>query len=211
MLYSFDSSQLKKDATDEQLMARIKNHDDNALAELYRKHAPMLRGVMGRIINNDGDIDDLIQEVFLHVWNRAENYAGEKGQALGWIITIARRRAIDKLRRKQASFRAQERMRLEPASETYQHTREEANSNELGGIFKNLLSRLPAPQREALHLSYYCDMSQREIAASTGTPLGTIKTRLQLALRKIQAAVLTFEDCRKWCPLQIEPSDPAVL
>jgi RNA polymerase sigma-70 factor (ECF subfamily) len=211
MLYSFDSSPLHKDASDEQLMVRIKNHEDNALAELYRKHTPMLRGIMGRIINNDGDIDDLIQEVFLYVWNHAENYAEEKGKALGWIITIAKRRAIDKVRRKLASFRAQERMRLEPASEAYQHTREEANSNELGGIFKKLLSQLPALQREALHLSYYCDMSQREIAASTGIPLGTIKTRLQLALRKIQAAVLAFEDCRKWCPLQSEPARTAAL
>lgn len=202
MLYSFDHPPAGGEVTDEQLLNRVKCRDEGALKELHRRHVPILRGIIARIINNDGDVDDLIQEVFLHVWNRAGNYAQEKGNALGWMITIARRRAIDKLRRKQSYFRAQERMSLEPGHDAYQHTCEEANSGDVNGIFKKLLAQLPAAQREALHLSYYCDLSQREIAARTGIPLGTIKTRLQLALVKIRTAVLAFEDVKSWVPLQ---------
>src|ERR1700677_1168823 len=202
MLYSFDYSQLNKDVTTEHLMALVKNRDDKALAELHRRHVPLLRGIIGKIINNDGDIDDLIQEVFLQIWNGAEKYSEEKGGALGWIITIARRRAIDKVRRKQSYFRAEERLRMEPAGEAYQHTCEEANAGEVGRIFKKLLSQLPAAQREAVHLSYYCDMSQREIVASTGIPLGTVKTRIELAMRKIRAGVLQYGDFKAWWPSQ---------
>jgi RNA polymerase sigma-70 factor (ECF subfamily) len=202
MIYSFEHSRLNKDATSEQLMARVKNRDESALAELHRRHAPMLRGVIGGIIKDDGDIDDLIQEVFLQVWDRASRYLEEKGRALGWISTIARCRAIDKVRRNQSYFRMQERLRMEPAREAYQHTREEAHSSDVSGIFKTLLAQLPAAQREALHLSYYCDMSHGEIASHTGIPLGTIKTRLQLALGKIRAAVLAFEDFKGWWPSQ---------
>ena len=202
MLYSFDQSQLDKDDTSERLMARVKNRDDSALAELHRRHVPMLRGIVARIVNNDGDIDDLLQEVFLQIWDRAHNYSEEKGNALGWIVTIARCRAIDKARRKQSYFHMQERMRVEPANEAYQHTREDANSSDLSGIFNILLSQLPDAQREAIRLSYYCDMTQREIVAKTGIPLGTIKTRMQLALRKIRTAVLAIDDFKEWWPSQ---------
>jgi RNA polymerase sigma-70 factor, ECF subfamily len=202
MIHTFDNTQPGAGPTCEALMARVKNSDGAALAELHRRHSVLLRGVIARIIHNDGDIDDLMQEVFLQVWNSANNYSEEKGQALGWLITIARRRTIDRLRKKQSYFRAEERLRLEPVNETCQHTSEEVNSNELRGIFKKLMAQLPAAQRDALHLAYYCDLSQREIATRTGTPLGTIKTRLELAMRKIRAAVFALEDFRGWVPAQ---------
>jgi RNA polymerase sigma-70 factor (ECF subfamily) len=210
MLYSFDTTQLDKDAkglapelSNEYLMALIKKGDDAALAELYRRHSPMLRSVIARIMNNESDIDDLIQEVFLELWNRAENYSEEKGKVLGWIVTLARRRAIDKLRKKQAYFRAEERLRLEPTASLHHSVDEEASAGELTGIFTKLFSQLPDAQRQALHLSYYCGMSQREIAAKTGIPLGTIKTRLELALRKIRSSVMALGDFKEWTPVHV--------
>jgi len=184
--------------TNEQLMCRLNSRDDKALEELYRRHVPMLRGIISRILNNEGDIDDIVQIVFLELWNRSEHYSAEKGQALGWIITLARRRAIDKLRRKQAYFRASERMRLEPATNVSHSAYKDVHARELSGIFRKFMSQLPAPQREALHLSYYCGLSQREISTKSGIPLGTIKTRLELAVKKISNAVLAFDDFKGW-------------
>lgn len=210
MLYSFESTQLQTsqvieapEVTNEYLMARIKKGDDGALAELYRRHSPMLRSVIGRILNNESDIDDLVQEVFLELWNRAENYSEEKGKALGWLVTLARRRSIDKLRKKQAYFRAEERLRIEPTASLHHSVDEEANAGELSEIFTKLFAQLPDAQREALHLSYYCGMSQREIAAKTGIPLGTIKTRLELALRKVRASVMALGDFKEWTPVHV--------
>lgn len=209
MLYSFDTTQTKAladvspEVTNEYLMAQIKKGDDGALEQLYHRHASMLRSVIARIMNNESDIDDLVQEVFLELWNRAESYSEEKGKALGWMITLARRRAIDKLRKRQAYFRAEERLRLEPTVSLHHSVDEEANAGELTGIFQRLFSQLPEPQRQALHLSYYCGLSQREIAAKTGIPLGTVKTRLELALRKVRSAVMALGDFQEWSPVHV--------
>ena len=210
MLYSFETTQLSRNTTgfapeltNEYLMAQIKKGNDGALAELYHRHSPMLRSVIARIMNNESDIDDLVQEVFLELWNRAESYSEEKGKALGWMITLARRRAIDRLRKKQAYFRAEERLRLEPTASLHHSVDEEANAGELTGIFKKLFAQLPPAQRQALHLSYYCGMSQREIATRTGIPLGTVKTRLELALRKVRSAVMALGDFKEWTPVHV--------
>jgi len=210
MLYSFDHTQLDTDTvaevTNEFLMECIKTRDQNALAELYRRHVPMLRSVIARVTNNEGDIDDLVQEIFVELWNRADSYSEQKGKALGWIVTLARRRAIDKLRKKQAYMRAQEHLLKEPISWAHQESGEDVSAGELTGIFKRLFAQLPDAQREAVHLSYYCGMSQREIAAHTGIPLGTIKTRLELAMRKIRAAILAIGDFSEWRPVTMRVS-----
>src|SRR6187402_3363889 len=132
MLYEIDQHQLSNftapsstaavaevttDNTDEQLMARIQARDDAALATLYKRHTPILRTVISRVVHNEYDVDDLLQEVFLELWNRADHYDEEKGKALGWIVTLARRRAIDRVRRRQAYARAEERNRLQIESQ----------------------------------------------------------------------------------------------
>ena len=114
MLYSFDHQRFETrpqispdDLTDEQLMENIQRGDESALALLHRRHHALLRTIFNRIISNEHDVDELVQECLLEVWRRAENYNPEKGKALGWIVTLARRRAIDRVRRKQAYSRAE--------------------------------------------------------------------------------------------------------
>jgi RNA polymerase sigma-70 factor, ECF subfamily len=206
MLYEFDHQQIEAftsgEVTDEFLMARIQAKDEAALATLYKRHTPLLRTVIARVVHNEHDVDDLLQEVFLELWNRADHYDEGKGKALGWIVTLARRRAIDRIRRRQAYARAEERLRLETEHEP-QHVRhhgieEDVNAADRAEIFKKLLAQLPVAQREALQLAYFRGMSQREIAAKTGIPLGTIKTRLELAVRKIRTAILSLGGQEEW-------------
>ena len=205
MLYSFENQQRETPPacptvgpTDEELMARIQARDDQAIAILYRRHTGLLRTVIGRILHNDGDVDDQLQEVFLEVWRQAAYYDAEKGRALGWIITLTRRRAIDKLRKKQAYFRAQERLCAEPEPAPHHGADEEAAASDTADIFSRVLATLPVAQREALHHAYYRGLSQREIAAQTGIPLGTIKTRLELALRKVRTALTALGGTGEW-------------
>src|SRR4029434_737341 len=155
MLYAFDNQQLEKfhqrlaagEPSDEQLMERIKGRDEQALAILYRRHLPLLRTVISRVLNNDWDVDDLMQEVFLEIWRQAEHYCEEKGKALGWIVTLARRRAIDRVRKKQAYSRAQERYRVElerdPEASACNDVDDEAATAEAHDIFKQVMSNLP--------------------------------------------------------------------
>ena len=212
MLYSFDQQQIEQlqakltgaEVSDEQLMTRIQNQDERALETLYRRHVALLRTVIARVVNNDHDVDDLVQEVTLEIWRQAAHYSEEKGKALGWIVTLARRRAIDRVRKKQAYYRAQERYRAEIGHEpepTTEHGADaDAASSETSEIFAKVLATLPDAQREALHLAFFKGMSQREIAAKTGIPLGTIKTRLELAIRKVRSAIMAMGGAREWMP-----------
>src|SRR5438445_12629287 len=122
----------------------------------------------------------------MEIWNRAGNFDPAKGKLLGWLITFARRRAIDRIRRRIAYSRAEERLRLEKENEceqSYQHGADVAASDsDRAEIFQRIIATLPQSQREALKLSFHGGLSQREIAARTGIPLGTIKTRLELGL-----------------------------
>ena len=182
-------------------MENIQRGDESALALLHRRHHALLRTIFNRIISNEHDVDELVQECLLEVWRRAENYNPEKGKALGWIVTLARRRAIDRLRRKSAYWRAQDRFRLEceteSASAMHCGADEEAAQDDTAAVVARLIRNLPEAQQEAVQLAYFRGMSQRQIAAHTGIPLGTIKTRLELAMRKLRSAALAFGEFRE--------------
>jgi RNA polymerase sigma-70 factor (ECF subfamily) len=129
------------------------------------------------------------------LWRHAADYRAEKGYALGWIITVVRRRSIDRIRRQATYGRVQDRFREEMTArreETHAGADEEVAQSDRAEAVMQLISRLPDPQQQAVQLAFYRGMSQRQIAAHTGIPLGTIKTRLELALRKLRAAVVAF-------------------
>jgi len=176
--------------------------DQAALAALYQRHKCLLRTIVSRILNSDSESDDLLQEIFIEIWNQAPNYDPSKGKALGWIVTLARRRSIDKLRKKQASFRCEERLRVETdaTSQAASHIAAdlEAVANDHKNILQRILKSLPDAQRDVLHLNFYHGLSHREIAARTGIPLGTIKTRLDLALCKVRKSVLALGGMQAW-------------
>ena len=211
MLYEFNHHQIATLApadkaentgpTDEQLMVLVQQSDEAALATLYRRHTAILRTVIARVVHIDADVDDLLQEVFLEIWKRCQTYEEHKGKVLGWMITMARRRAIDRVRRRQAYARAEERLRLQSEAEEremHYHVEEDATASERAIMLQQTMATLPDAQREALQLAFYQGMSQRQIAAKTGVPLGTIKTRLELALRKLRTALTSVGGVEEW-------------
>ncbi|MEO8351835.1 MAG: sigma-70 family RNA polymerase sigma factor, partial [Chthoniobacteraceae bacterium] len=211
MLYEFDHHHVNRsshpdldNATDEQLMAAVKKQDQGALAQLYSRHRPLLRTIVARVVNNDHDVDDLLQEIFLELWRMADHYDEKKGKALGWIVTLSRRRAIDRLRKKQSYARAEERLREEtartPESGTHNGVEEGVVASDTAEIMRKVLADLPEAQRDALHLAFYRGLSQREIAAKTGIPLGTIKTRIELGVRKVRARIISMGGMAEWSP-----------
>ncbi len=207
MLYEFDHQQISTlvetydGPTDEQLMTLVKQGNESALAALHRRHTAILRTVISRVVHNDADTDDLLQECFIELWKRAATYDEAKGKLLGWLITLARRRAIDRVRRRQAYSRAEERLiehSKSDSEESHNHVEAEANAADCSQALKMALAELPDAQREAIQMAYYQGLSQREIAAKTGIPLGTIKTRLELAIRKVRAALLAIGGAEEW-------------
>jgi RNA polymerase sigma-70 factor, ECF subfamily len=178
--------------TDEALMEQIQQRDESALTMLYYRHGKLLKSVIGRCVYDDQHTEDLLQEVFVEIWNRADHYSADKGRALGWLITLARRRALDRVRRFQAYFRAQERNRLQEETRTdAQMVDGDAalEQRDLGAHLEAALAKLPPAQAEAVRMAYLDGLSQRDIVARTGIPLGTIKTRIELGLRKLRSSM----------------------
>jgi len=222
MLYEFDHQQISEqisdlrdaraiapaactagaECSDEELMGRIQERDEQALEILMKRYQAMLRSVVGRMLPIDQDVTDVVEEVFLGVWNQAANFDTSKGKAIGWIITMARRRAIDRVRRCQAYDRAEMRFRLSNETGT-QHlakddVEEQAACADNQATFTALISKLPDAQRDVVHMAFYRGLSQREIARETGIPLGTIKTRLELGIKKLRAAVCAMGTRDEW-------------
>ena len=134
----------------------------------------------------------------MEIWNQAKNFSAQKGKPLGWMVTLARRRAIDGLRKKQAYTRAGERLQAEteqqPDAWVHNATEEEINFRDTRVLVRRVIETLPPAQQEAVNLAFFSGMSQREIAAKTNTPLGTVKTRLELGLKKIYDGLKELRD-----------------
>ena len=182
--------------TDEHLMAMIQAQIRNGLDLLHERYAPLLKGLSMKVLHNDADAEDLIQDVFLEIWARAASYDPLKGRPLSWIATLTRRRSIDRLRKRETYFRIEDRFAEEAQASgaSWTHVQEDLAQSEMNEHLQRALATLPEPQRYAIMLAYHRQMSQREIAAHTGIPLGTIKTRLELGLRKMANSLRGFED-----------------
>jgi RNA polymerase sigma-70 factor (ECF subfamily) len=178
--------------SDEALLTKISRRSEIALDELYGRHAQMLRVMIDGLVHQGAEADDVLQEIFLQIWKEADKYSPKAGKAVNWMMTIARRRAIDRLRRRQAYFRAQERYRdmleRQPAR-PHRGTEKIFMLSDLRQFLKKRMRNLPRSQREVIELAFFGGLSHREIAATTRTPLGTVKTRLELGLRKLTQAI----------------------
>jgi len=184
--------------TDLELMRSIQDQDPDALSQLYDRYNGILKALILRVIHNEAEADDLLQEIFMEIWNQARNFSAQKGKPLGWMVTLARRRAIDGLRKKQAYARAEQRLQSEteqqPDAWVHNATEEEIALSDTRTLIRKVINGLPPAQQLAIDLAFFRGMSQREIAAKTNTPLGTVKTRLELGLKKIYDGLKELKD-----------------
>jgi RNA polymerase sigma-70 factor (ECF subfamily) len=174
-------------------MQSIADREQAGIDSLYRRHGKTLKKVIYQVLQDESEADDVLQESILQVWREAGSYSSALGKPLGWLVTIARRRAIDRVRRRAAYCRAKDRfetyVETEPRSWLQSCTQEDNAVSDIRHFLEREMSRLPEFQREALKLSFFNGLSHREIAAKTQTPLGTVKTRLELGLRKLSSSV----------------------
>ena len=155
------------------LISRIADGDHEALGEFYDRYASMANGLALRILRNTSDAEEVVQEVFVQAWRQADRYDPTRGTPEAWISTLARTRALDKLRRRTS--------RREDPSEAAPGTTATPPNVEVLAV-RRALSGLSAPQRTVLELAYYDGLTQSEIAQRLGEPLGTVKTRIRTAM-----------------------------
>ncbi len=178
------------DYSDEELMCRINQRDSLAFEELYRRHHAHLRSVVMHVLHSQSDTEDLLQNIFVVIWDGGSlQYQPEKGRPLGWLVTVARRRAIDMVRKQICYSRTCDGFQAETAAQpqafrgTVEH---DIDTAEYRTLVSKALERLPEAQRTAVELAFFKGLSQRDISARLGVPVGTVKTRITLAIQKIR-------------------------
>ncbi len=175
---------------DSDLLGRIARRDESALGELYDRYSGLLLALSRRIVLDSSDAEEILQEVFLQVWNQAERYDRGRSSVSTWLVLIARSRSIDRLRSRQVKDRTLTSMQQENRG---QHTSPEGMGTVLLEQRRQRLrlemQDLPTEQRQVLELAFFKGMTQSEIAGNTGIPLGTVKTRTLLAMKKLRKAL----------------------
>jgi len=178
----------EQDDQDAALVRATAGGDERAYASLYDRYSPILFGLLLRILHSRAEAEDVLQEVFLQVWQQARSFDPARGRAFTWLVTLARSRAIDRLRavdsRERAARRSAEDGRPEAAPES-ERADAAAERSEQASVVRAALAELPEEQRRTLLLAYLDGMSQSEIASRTGQPLGTVKTRTRAGLKKL--------------------------
>ena len=168
------------------LLSRIAKGDQGAFARLYDMLASRVFGLILRVLVDRSQSEEVLQEVFLEVWQSADRFAPNRGQGRSWILTIAHRRAVDRVRSAQASTDRDVRAGHRDLEVPHDGVAEQVELRIEGERVAAALSRLTDAQREALTLAYYGGYSQSEIAALVGAPLGTIKTRMRDGLSRLR-------------------------
>ena len=166
-------------------MKAIAARDEAALAQLYDRYRVIVFGLLMRILNNREEAEDVLQEVFLQVWRKADNFDENRGRPFTWLVTLGRSRGIDRLR----TLASRDRVAEAGAREVFEEISDAATDafkSEQRGLVNSALAQLPDEQKRPLMLAYFDGLTQSEIAARLGAPLGTVKTRMRTGLMRLR-------------------------
>ncbi len=169
-----------------ELLGRVAAGDEGAFARVYDMLSPRVFGLILRVLVDRAQSEEVLQEVFLEIWQSASRFSPNRGQGRSWVLTIAHRRAVDRVRSSQASTDRDVRAGFRDLDVAHDAVPEQVELRIAGERVAAALSALPDAQREALTLAYYGGYSQSEIAAMVGSPLGTIKTRMRDGLSRLR-------------------------
>jgi RNA polymerase sigma-70 factor, ECF subfamily len=177
---------------DAALLAALAAGDERAAAELYDRFAPMLMAVAFRVTRSRTDSEEVVLETLEQAWRQAQRYERSRGSLEAWLTVIARSRAFDRLRSDQRRTRRIVAIEDQPggvlleAHDDGPLPSQIAEASEVRSLVARALGALPASQREAVELALYDGLSHSEVALRLGEPLGTIKTRIRLAMLKLR-------------------------
>lgn len=177
---------------DELLLDRLSRRDADALDALYVRYRRLAFALAYRVLGSPEAAEDTVQEAFLSIWRHAETYRQSRGNVRGWLLTVVRNRAIDAVRAREArpkvgatlddlgSLAASE---GDPAADTLRRVE--------AATVREALRSLPPEQRETVELAFFSGLSYPEVASRMGAPLGTVKSRMRLALKQLRGLLLT--------------------
>jgi RNA polymerase sigma-70 factor, ECF subfamily len=173
----------------EDLLHAVALGDQEAFAALYDRLAPVVYGIVRRVVRDPSQSDEVTQEVFVEVWRTATRFDHTRGTAQTWVLTMAHRRAVDRVRSEQASRDRNDRIGHRDRSRAFDEVAEQVELNVEHQQIRDALDVLTDLQREAVELAYYKGYTYREVAELLDTPLGTVKTRMRDGLIRLRDAM----------------------
>jgi RNA polymerase sigma-70 factor (ECF subfamily) len=173
------------------LLQRIAQGDRSALQTLYTRVAPRAMAIAIRVLKDRAEAEDVVQDTFVDLWRRAAQFDPSRGAVQAWVLTMTRNRALDRLRARQSSARAVAGAGNEPTSGSTVLPNDASDSNHERARVAEALASLPSEQRRVIELAYFDGLTQNQIAVQTNEPLGTVKTRVRLAMAKLADLLAT--------------------
>lgn len=168
------------------LVVRIARRDEAALGALYDATSPWIYGLVLRIVRDRQIADEVSLDVYMQAWNGARTYSADRGTVRAWLVTMARSRALDRLRRSSVRREVTVSDLPDPAAPADDRPESDLEATELRANVSGALSALPAPQRECIELAFYEGLTHSEIARRRGQPLGTVKTQIRRGIGKLR-------------------------
>ena len=178
-------------------MEDVVNRKADSLEAIYKRYESLLRTVILNVIRDESEVDEVLQDVLLQVWEQGGRYNPNEKGVRGLLVTLARRRSLDRLRRRAAYRRATESLKSDaenPLTFEISPKTNEVEVNDLSKLLNRAIQILPEAQKEVINLAFFKGMSQREIAAKRQISLGTVKTRLHLAQRKLHNYLVPMQN-----------------
>jgi RNA polymerase sigma-70 factor, ECF subfamily len=173
-------------ASDSALLARVRSGDQNAMATIFDRYSRVVYSVALRVLKDPAQAEDVMQEILIQVWRNPDAFISGRGTLGAWLAVVARNRAIDTLRRRRPSESVEDCVlvaKTDVASESEQNVMMEK--------VRVVIKELPPDQKRSVEMAFFDGLSHTEIAEQTGDPLGTVKTRIRLALITLRKALRT--------------------
>jgi len=186
-------------ATDRELAARIAAGEPEALADAYRQHVGVVLGVCRRVLRDEKLAEDVAQEVFVSLWQQPQRFDPSRGSLRSWLGMLAHSRSVDRVRAE--TSRSRRDAQAKPATVDDTDIDDRLTAAWISSRVRDALAQLPAEQRDAITLAYYGNRSYRQVAAELAVPEGTIKSRMRIALAKLDTLLrgeFNDEDTPAW-------------
>ena len=185
------------DAQDQDLVARLRASDEEAFRTLFDRYAPTAKALAQRIVRQTHLAEEIVQEVFLALWRSPDGYDGTRGSVRSWLMGMVHHRAVDAVRREEAHRRRADSLaaetRDEPAADHADAVVDALGAPAERRVVRAALDELPVEQREVLELMYFDGLTQTQVAKTTGLPLGTVKSRTLLGMRRMRVSLGGWE------------------
>ena len=180
---------LQSGVEDVELLRQIARQDRSAFGRFYDRYANVFFSLALRVLNDHTDAADVVQDVFVQIWNKAATYNPQLGKPFHWASTLTRNKAIDRLRSRRRQFEFIQDLSEDAPEPAFQPSGEEVLSQETAAVIRKALECLPYEQRQAIEMAFLSGLTQDEISKHLQQPLGTIKARIRRGMLKLREAL----------------------